>query len=111
VVIYIDRQLAGPYGRDRDRYTQRPFQEDAAPEFGYQGKATAREIYREGLRSLKGFDSLAPAEQDKRLQQIESSCFFHSSDSTPSKACFVIRCTAETSIWWAGSRLDFPVPE
>src|ERR1700681_733514 len=39
VVIYIDRQLAGPYGRDRDRYTQGPFEEDTSPEFGYQGKA------------------------------------------------------------------------
>src|SRR5579864_252938 len=43
VVIYIDRQLAGPYGRDRDRYTQPPFVEDAAPEMGYQGKAAPRE--------------------------------------------------------------------
>src|SRR5262249_14106063 len=25
VVIYIDRQLAGPWGRDRHRYTQEPF--------------------------------------------------------------------------------------
>jgi gluconate 2-dehydrogenase gamma chain len=76
VVIYIDRQLAGPYGRDRDRYTQGPFVEDAPPEFGYQGKATPREIYRQGLRNLKGFDRLPPDEQDARLKQIESSRFF-----------------------------------
>jgi gluconate 2-dehydrogenase gamma chain len=75
VVIYIDRQLAGPYGRDRDRYTQGPF-EDGAPELGYQGKATPREIYRQGLKSLAGFDRLELAEQDKRLTQIESSLFF-----------------------------------
>jgi len=75
VAIYIDRQLAGPYGRDRYRYTQGPF-EDAPPEFGYQGKAAPREIYREGLKNLKGFDRLAPEEQDKHLQQIESSLFF-----------------------------------
>ncbi len=75
VAIYIDRQLAGPYGRDRYRYTQGPF-EDAPPEFGYQGKATPREIYREGLKNLKGFDRLASEEQDKHLQQIESSLFF-----------------------------------
>src|SRR5712675_809391 len=42
VVIFIDRQLAGPYGRDAHRYTQPPF-EDAPPEMGYQGKATPRE--------------------------------------------------------------------
>jgi gluconate 2-dehydrogenase gamma chain len=75
VAIYIDRQLAGPYGRDRYRYTQGPF-EDAPLEFGYQGKATPREIYRDGLKSLKGFDSLQPEQQDKILQQMESSLFF-----------------------------------
>lgn len=75
VVIYIDRQLAGPYGRDRYRYTQGPFEEGPA-ELGYQGKARPREIYREGLKGLKGFDQLPPAEQDARLQQIESSRFF-----------------------------------
>ncbi|MBZ5698867.1 MAG: gluconate 2-dehydrogenase subunit 3 family protein [Acidobacteriia bacterium] len=76
VVIYIDRQLAGPYGRDRYRYTQGPFVEDAPREFGYQGKATPREVYREGLKDLKGFDRLSPEEQDKQLRQIESSHFF-----------------------------------
>jgi gluconate 2-dehydrogenase gamma chain len=75
VAIYIDRQLAGPYGRDRYRYTQGPF-EDAPPELGYQGKATPREIYRAGLKNLKGFDRLQPEEQDKLLQQMESSLFF-----------------------------------
>ena len=57
VVIYIDRQLAGPYGRDRYRYTQGPFDETAPREFGYQGKATPSETYREGLKGLKGFDT------------------------------------------------------
>jgi gluconate 2-dehydrogenase gamma chain len=76
VVIYIDRQLAGPYGRDRYRYTQGPFEENAAREFGYQGAATPRETYREGLKGLKGLDRLSPEEQDSRLRQIESSHFF-----------------------------------
>jgi gluconate 2-dehydrogenase gamma chain len=75
VVIFIDRQLAGPYGRDRYRYTQGPF-EDGPAELGYQGKATPREIYREGLKNLKGFDQLTLEEQDARLRQIEPSRFF-----------------------------------
>jgi gluconate 2-dehydrogenase gamma chain len=75
VVIYIDRQLAGSYGRDRNRYTQPPF-EEAPSQFGYQGQATPRQIYREALKDLKGFHLLPPAEQDKSLQQIESSNFF-----------------------------------
>jgi gluconate 2-dehydrogenase gamma chain len=75
VVIYIDRQLAGPYGRDRYRYTQGPF-EDGPLELGYQGKATPREIYRDGLKNLKDFDQLSPDEQDVRLQHIQSCRFF-----------------------------------
>ena len=46
------------------------------PELGYQGKATPRDIYREGLRNLTGFDRLEPAEQDRILKQIEGSLFF-----------------------------------
>jgi gluconate 2-dehydrogenase gamma chain len=76
VTIYIDRQLAGPWGRDRHRYTLGDFDESAAPEFGYQGKAAPREIYRQGLKGLQGFDRLTPDDQDHRLKQIESSVFF-----------------------------------
>ena len=75
VAVYIDRQLAGSYGRDRFRYTQPPF-EDAPPELGYQGKDSPRQVYRDGLKGLKGFHLLPPAEQDAALQRIESSVFF-----------------------------------
>jgi gluconate 2-dehydrogenase gamma chain len=75
VVIYIDRQLAGPYGRDKYRYTRPPFVE-SVPEHGYQGKATPQEIYREGLKPLQNFAGLAPAEQDARLRAIETTMFF-----------------------------------
>jgi gluconate 2-dehydrogenase gamma chain len=76
VVVYIDRQLAGPWGRDRYRYTQRPFEENAPAEFGYQGKATPQQIYHQGLKELTGFDRLEPTEQDQKLKQIENSLFF-----------------------------------
>jgi len=75
ISIFIDRQLAGPYGRDRFRYIQPPF-EDAPAILGYQGKETPRELYREALKGLNGFHLLSPGEQDKSLQQIESSVFF-----------------------------------
>jgi gluconate 2-dehydrogenase gamma chain len=75
VIIYIDRQLASPYGRDRHRYVQAPF-EEGVPEQGYQGKATPREIYHEGLLLLGNFEDLAPASQDARLREIESTAFF-----------------------------------
>lgn len=75
VTIYIDRQLAGPYGRDRFRYAQPPF-EDAPAEFGYQGKTTPREVYREGLKNLKGFHRLYPEHQEAILHEIEPTYFF-----------------------------------
>lgn len=75
VVVYIDRQLAGPYGRDRYRYTQGPF-EEGVPEQGYQGEASPRQIYRAGLKNLAGFDRLSAAEQDQALTKIEDSGFF-----------------------------------
>src|ERR1700693_2962138 len=76
VVIYIDRQLAGPYGRDRYRYTQGPFQE-SVPEHGYQGKANPQEIYRDGIHILGGdFADLDAAKQDERLRAIEGGGFF-----------------------------------
>lgn len=75
VIIYIDRQLAGPYGRDAHRYTQPPF-EDAPPEMGYQGKATPREIYKAGLRTIAGLHHSSEEEQDRKLREIENTVFF-----------------------------------
>ena len=77
VVIFIDRQLAGPWGRDHHRYTHPPFDETAPEEFGNQGAATPQQIYREGLKQLAGFDRLAPAEQDESLKKMEKSAFFN----------------------------------
>src|SRR5947208_1288190 len=70
VVIYIDRQLAGPYGRDKYRYTKGPFGE-SGPEHGYQGAANPRQVYRDGLRALAGFAELSEAEQIAKLTSIE----------------------------------------
>jgi gluconate 2-dehydrogenase gamma chain len=75
VVIYIDRQLAGPYGRDRHRYTQPPF-DSGVPELGYQGRESPAEIYREGLKQIRDLRRLAPTEQDATLKRIERTRFF-----------------------------------
>jgi gluconate 2-dehydrogenase gamma chain len=76
VVIFIDRQLAGPYGRDKYRYTKPPFVE-SLPEHGYQGKETPREIYRAGIAQLgSDFVSLDAADQERRLIAMERSEFF-----------------------------------
>jgi gluconate 2-dehydrogenase gamma chain len=75
VVVYIDRQLAGPYGRDKYRYTKPPFTE-AAPEYGYQGKENPGEIYRARIVKLGKFAELPVAEQEQQLHAIEKTIFF-----------------------------------
>jgi gluconate 2-dehydrogenase gamma chain len=76
VVIYIDRQLAGPYGRDRYRYTKPPFVE-SVPEHGYQGKENPQEIYRAGLQKLgPNFADLPVAQQEDHLRSLEATLFF-----------------------------------
>ena len=76
VVVYIDRQLAGPYGRDKNRYTKGPWVE-SVPEHGYQGKENPQQIYRAGIPQLGAdFADQPAAEQDARLREIESTMFF-----------------------------------
>ena len=75
VLRYIDRQLAGPYGRDAYRYSHPPFAA-GAPEQGYQGMATPAEIYRQGLPTIAKLHDLSPAEQDAKLKEIETTLFF-----------------------------------
>jgi len=75
VVIYIDRQLAGPYGRDKYRYLKGPFVE-SAPEHGYQGKQNPRDEYRLGVRALGEFTNLSIDKQIAKLRSIEGTRFF-----------------------------------
>lgn len=75
-MVYIDRQLAGPYGTDKYRYTKRPFTE-SAPGPGYQGEESPRETYRAGIPKLgPDFAALDGAKQDERLAAIEKTHFF-----------------------------------
>lgn len=76
VVIYIDRQLAGPYGRDKYRYTKGPWI-DSIPEHGYQGKENPQQIYRAGITSLgNDFAAVSPQQQDARLESMQQTMFF-----------------------------------
>lgn len=76
VVIYIDRQLASPYGRDKYRYTKGPWME-STPEHGYQGKETPQQVYRAGIKMLgDGFAGLPAEQQDQHLESIQDSYFF-----------------------------------
>jgi len=77
VVIYLDRQLAGPYGRDAWRYTKGPWETDGWEGHGYQSRESPQEIYAAGLGTLGAdFAELPEAEQDERLLAIEDSRFF-----------------------------------
>ena len=76
VVIYIDRQLAGPYGKDKYRYTKEPWIE-SVPEHGYQGKETPQQIYQAGMELLgNDFANLAAEQQDLHLEKIQETHFF-----------------------------------
>jgi gluconate 2-dehydrogenase gamma chain len=75
VVVYIDRQLAGPYGRDKYRYTKGPWVQ-SIPEHGYQGQETPRQTYRQGLKDLGDFTALSVDEQIAKLKSIETTRFF-----------------------------------
>lgn len=76
VVVYIDHQLAGPYGQDKYRYTKGPFLETDRVH-GYQGKENPQEMYRAGIKELGAdFVGLGGAEQDERLRRMEKGLFF-----------------------------------
>jgi gluconate 2-dehydrogenase gamma chain len=75
-MVYIDRQLAGPYGTDQYRYVQGPWVE-SVPEHGYQGKDNPQQTYRAGIQQLGAdFVTLDAAKQDERLKAIEKTYFF-----------------------------------
>jgi gluconate 2-dehydrogenase gamma chain len=79
--VFIDRQLAGPYGRSEGLYTRPPFMPAAATQ-GYQLPDAPAARYRTGLRALadyiksnfagKSFGDLAATEQDTVLKGLES---------------------------------------
>ncbi len=76
VVIYIDRQLASPYGKDARRYTKGPWIE-SVPEHGYQRKDSPQQSYRAGIVLLGAdFAGLLSEQQDQRLEKIEGTRFF-----------------------------------
>jgi gluconate 2-dehydrogenase gamma chain len=78
--VFIDRQLAGPYGRSEGLYTRAPFMPGSSTQ-GYQNPDSPAGRYRSGLKALaeyvgqsqsgKRFRELPAAEQDKLLSGLE----------------------------------------
>ena len=79
--VFIDRQLAGPYGRSEGLYMRPPFMPGAATQ-GYQLPHSPAARYRTGLRTLadyiksnfagKSFHDLSSDDQDTVLKGLES---------------------------------------
>ncbi len=79
--IFIDRQLAGPYGVMEGLYTAGPHPEHPLPTQGLQTAMTPREQYRKGLAALAAycratyagrlFEQLPPADQDHVIAGLE----------------------------------------
>jgi gluconate 2-dehydrogenase gamma chain len=79
--VFIDRQLAGPYGEQEGLYLRPPFQPGAKNQ-GHQSEAGPRQLYRQGLAALdrackskyagKFFADLADTEKDTFLNGVES---------------------------------------
>lgn len=79
--VFIDRQLAGPYGRAEGLYMRPPFMPGAATQ-GYQRPDAPAARYRTALKAIgdfvkaafpgKSFAELTPADQDKLLGEIET---------------------------------------
>lgn len=79
VAFFIDRQLAGAYGRAETWYMQGPWQE-GSDEQGYQLKLTPAQFYRLALRNIEayceqeygsGFVQLSADQQDAVLHGLE----------------------------------------
>lgn len=79
--VFIDRQLAGPYGTNDGLYMQGPFPANPLPSQGLQTPLTPREQYRQGLAALvsycsahfanRRFQELPDDEKDKLLGGME----------------------------------------
>ena len=80
LATYIDRQLAGPYGKGDGRYQHGPFR-SSKPEFGLQGPLTPEQFCKAGIAAAnaacvrdrgKPFDQLAPADADEFLKAVQA---------------------------------------
>jgi gluconate 2-dehydrogenase gamma chain len=80
IATYIDRQLAGAFGRGDRLYAQGPFRKGKA-QHGYQLPLTPEAWYKAGIAALnahcgrvhgKAFDRLAAAERESTLQAVSA---------------------------------------
>jgi gluconate 2-dehydrogenase gamma chain len=80
VTIFLDRQLAGPYGSGQRWYMQGPWQEGDKTQ-GYQSRLTPAQLYRAAIKAIddhcrkqyqgKAFSALSADQQDQVLTALE----------------------------------------
>jgi|SRR6185437_8626437 len=80
VTTFLDRQLAGAYGKGSDWYMQGPW-EKGTPTQGYQARRNPAELYRAAIKAIddycggkyggKKFAALTPDQQDEVLKGVE----------------------------------------
>ena len=81
VTTFLDRQLAGPFGRAEHWYMQGPW-EDGEKTQGYQSRLTPAQLYRAAIKAIdahsraafgdKAFAELAADDQDQVLTGLEN---------------------------------------
>src|SRR5262249_37722142 len=78
LATYIDRQLAGAFGKGNKRSQRGPWGQ-GKPQHGYQLPLTPEQYYKAGIAAAdqacrarfgKAFDRLAPADADRFLQEL-----------------------------------------
>jgi gluconate 2-dehydrogenase gamma chain len=82
--VFIDRQLAGPYGRNEDLYMMGPFQQGTKQQ-GPQSPLTGAQQYRKALAALddacsgkyggKSFAELSDGQKDEVITGLENGSF------------------------------------
>jgi gluconate 2-dehydrogenase gamma chain len=80
--VYLDRQLAGPYGHNDGHYNRPPFMPNAPKNFGSQSPNGPAAMYRKWLAALdkychaqyggKAFAALGDSEKDRAISDLES---------------------------------------
>jgi gluconate 2-dehydrogenase gamma chain len=80
--VYLDRQLAGPYGHNDGHYNRPPFMPNAPKNFGSQSPNGPATMYRKWLAALdkychaqhggKTFAVLGDSEKDQAISDLES---------------------------------------
>ena len=109
-MVYIDRQLAGPYGTDKYRYTKPPFVK-SLPGARLPGQGqSARDLscgYPQTGRGLRGagWGEAGRAARGHRERRTFSNCC----GSTRSRGCSVTRCMAAMRASLAGRCSATPV--